>query len=245
MTNPKIRWHLSDAEKAKIRELTLAGVRQSEISRALGITAPSVSKAQRAMGLRTRLAWPEKKILRLFKRGWGGIRISKVLHVPANQVYRIAHDNHFRRADGIGYPEPHGDVAGFIQALKKRQGYIRSLAKAYGVGFCQAREIAHEVLATVRFRPGASKPALSSDFPQRHFDVKSGPDQFVELVERVLEKCFGGKLPLDNAAFLAAMMAAFGQTTLQGQAQLVIDCFAEGLAQAIACIRQQNSAWKN
>jgi hypothetical protein len=168
-SNPRHRWHLTTAERKKIRELTRKGVRQSEISRALGITAPSVSKAQRAMGLPTRLMIPEKKILRLFRRGWGGYKISRHLRVPVNQVYAVAHRNRFRRKDGIGYPEPHGDVAGFIEALKRREGYIKTLAKKFGVGFCQARKLAHQTLGTYRFRPGASKPPLSSNFPQKHF----------------------------------------------------------------------------
>lgn len=173
-TNPHHRWHLTRQEREKIRELTLMGVRQSDISRRLHIGHPTVGKAQRAMGLPTRLVVPEKTILKLFHKGWGGYRISKFLRVPVNQVYRVAHKNNFRRADGAGYPTPPKNEARFIVALKRREGYIKHLAKKYGVGFCKARRLAHEVLGTIQFRPGASKPPLSSNFPQRHYEKKIG-----------------------------------------------------------------------
>jgi hypothetical protein len=172
--NPATRWHLSGTEKKQIRRLTLGGVRQSEIARTLGITAPSISKAQRAMGLPTRLVVPEKKIMELFEQGWGGHRISKHLHVPANQVYALAHKNHFHRADNAGYPTPLENEARFVEAVRQREGYIRTLAKKYGIGQVKAQRLARQVLATERFRPGACKPPLSSDFPQKHFRKKMG-----------------------------------------------------------------------
>jgi transcriptional regulator len=105
-TNPMFRWHLTDEEKQKIRELTLAGVRQSEIARQTNLTAPSVSRAQKAMGLPTHLPIPEKKIMSLFQKGWGGYKIARHLRVPVSAVYKIAHKNKFRRADSVGYPTP-------------------------------------------------------------------------------------------------------------------------------------------
>jgi hypothetical protein len=168
--NPQIRWHLTRKEKDQIRRLTLRGVRQSVIARKLGITAPSVSKAQRAMGLNTRLIVPEERIMELFRAGWGGLRIHNHLKVPVNQIYACAHRNSFRRADGVGYPTPRGDVAGFIEALKRRDDYIENLAGKYGLAFHSAKKIAHEVLGTIQFAPGTSKPPLSSNFPQKHFD---------------------------------------------------------------------------
>jgi hypothetical protein len=170
--NPKYRGNLTRAEREAIRGMTLSGIRQSVIARELKLTAPTVSKAQRAMGLPTRLVIPEEEILRLFREGWGGHRISKHLHVPANQVYAVAHKNNFRRTDGVGYPTPKGDVPAFIEALKRRDGYIKQLARKFGVGFCQAQKIAHEVLGTLQFRPGVAKPPLSSNFPQRHFQKR-------------------------------------------------------------------------
>src|SRR2546430_6199028 len=72
---------------------------------------------------------------------------------------------------------PHGDVPGFISAIKRREDHIKTLAKKYGVGFCQARKIAHEVLVTVRFRAGASKPPLSSDLDRKSTRLNSSHSQ--------------------------------------------------------------------
>jgi predicted transcriptional regulator len=170
---PQFRWHITADEKNKIRELTLQGVRQSVIARTLGIAAPSVSKAQRAMNLPTVLVWPEAKIMELFRAGWAGYRISKELRVPANQVFAVAHKNNFHREDKAGWKTPIANERRFIEALKKRENYIKVLARKYGMGFCRARKIAHQVLGTSEFRRGVGPP-LSSNYPQKHFDVKVG-----------------------------------------------------------------------
>jgi transposase-like protein len=169
---PKRRWHLTAEEKREIARRTRAGERQSKIARALGIGAPSVSRAQRAMGLPTRLVIPEEQILELFRQGWGGCRISKALHVPVNQVFAVAHKNNFRRADKRGYPTPVENEARFIEAVRNREDYCARMAAKYGIGITKAQRLARIVLNTPRFRPGASKPALSSDFPQKHHDKK-------------------------------------------------------------------------
>jgi hypothetical protein len=172
--NPKIRGHVTAAERDEIRRLTLQGTRQSVIARTLHITAPTVSKVQRSMGLPTHIVIPEKEIMKLFQQGWAGYKISKHLHIPANQVFAVAHKNNFHRPDKLGYKTPLENERKFIEALKRREGYIRTLARRYGMGLCRARTIAHEVLGTVEFRPGASKPPLSSAYPQKHFPVKMG-----------------------------------------------------------------------
>src|SRR5579863_2619742 len=123
----KRRRHLTKAELGQIRALTLAGVRQSEISRKLHIGRDTVSKWQVRLGLPTRPTVPEDEIIRLFQKGWGGYKIHRFLKVPVNQIYRVAHQRGFKRADRIGYPEPHGDVAGFIEAVKNREDHITTL----------------------------------------------------------------------------------------------------------------------
>jgi predicted transcriptional regulator len=172
--NPKIRGHITAAEKTEIRRLTLAGTRQSVIARTLHITAPTVSKIQRSMGLPTHIVIDEKKIMELFEKGWAGYKIARELHTPANRVFAVAHKNNFHREDKAGWKTPMENERKFIEALKRREGYIRTLAKKYGMASCRARKIAHEILGTIEFRPGASKPPLSSNFPQKHFDVKMG-----------------------------------------------------------------------
>ncbi len=166
--NPKYRWHITDAEKAEIRRLTRAGVRQSEISRRLNITAPSVGKAQRAMGLPTRLPTtptPESEIVALFEQHVPGKEISRRLRCPANRVWAVMHKFGLQNFNAKTPPE---NEARFVEALKRREGYIKILARKYRVAFCRAQRLAHEILGTKRFRPGAAKPPLSSDWPQRN-----------------------------------------------------------------------------
>jgi hypothetical protein len=200
--NPQFRWHLTAKEKREIARRTRARERQSEIARAMHLTAPTVGKAQREMGLPTRLVVPEKKILELFEKGWGGYRISRHLHVPVNQVYAVAHRNHFHRADGAGYPTPAENEARFIAAVRNREDYIIRLARKYEIGICKAQRLAREILATPRFRPGLSQPALSSDFPQRHYDVALGAHQREEETLRLIVKsaiATFGRIPEDVA----------------------------------------------
>jgi hypothetical protein len=63
---------------------------------------------------------------------------------------------------------PPENEARFIAALMVREDHVKRLARKYGVAFCRANRIAHEVLETIEFRPGLSKPPLSSNFPQRN-----------------------------------------------------------------------------
>jgi hypothetical protein len=197
--NPKFRWHVTAEERKQIRAMTRKGVRQSQIARALGIGAPSVSKAQVAMGLPTRLAVPEKKVMELFEKGWGGYRIARHLRVPVNQVYGVAHRHNFRRSDAAGYPTPPENEAAFIAAVKNREDYVIRLAAKYKIGIIKAGRLARQALNCPQFRPGATKPPLSSNFPQKHFDPKMGkPDDIIEMCVRIVQsaiKALDGKMP--------------------------------------------------
>lgn len=166
--NPKIRWHVTDSEKEAIRGMTLSGIRQSVIARTLKLTAPTVSKVQRSFNLPTHLVIPEEKIMELFRAGWAGYKISKHLHVPANQVFAVAHKNGFHRKDKAGYRTPQENIDRFCEAIRNHEDYILTLAKKYGVGICKAGRLARQVLDCPEFRPGACKPPLSSNFPQKH-----------------------------------------------------------------------------
>lgn len=166
---PKHRWHVTADERKQIRRLTRAGMRQATIARIVGLTAPSVSKVQRILGLPTRVPTPEQEIVKLFANGWSGLKISKYLRCPANRVWAVRKKHGITRADGAGTQEPKGNIPGFVEALKRREDYIKTLAKKFGLGKCKANRIAHVVLATQEFRPGRCKPPLSSNFPQKHF----------------------------------------------------------------------------
>jgi len=236
------RGHLTKKEKQKIARMTLAGLRQSVIARELGIGAASVSKVQRAMGLPTRLVIPEKEILELFHAGWGGHRIAKHLHVPVNQVYAVAHKNNFRRQDNVGYPTDPVAEAQLIEGIKKKEDYAIRLGKKYKVGLNKANRLAHEVLACPEFRPGASKPPLSSNFPQKHFDVAADSDVYIKLVKKIVDACYGGKLLAEehDQIFVAACVKSF--PAFKGQSQPVRDCLASNLTTAIHTLRTLDGA---
>jgi hypothetical protein len=236
------RWHLTTKEKAQIKKLTLARVPQSTIGRILGVGRDTVSKWQVRMGLPTVPPVPEDKILKLFLKGMSGQKIHEKLRVPANRVWAVYKKYGLQpllHPDGTGARTPKGNIPAFTAAIKNRENYINHLAKKYGVGICKAKQLAREVLATPRFRPGASKPVLSSDFPQRHFDVKlAGPDESLKLVTKICDACFEGTLPpISDAAFVAIMMAAFAPLTLQGQPEPVLDSFRAGLFEAVHVLR--------
>jgi transposase-like protein len=168
-TNPQIRWHLTPEEKKQIRALTRAGVRQSEIALRLGITAPSVSKVQRAAGLPTKLVTPEKQIMELFKKGVGGYTISRRLRCPANRVWAVAHKHGFRRADGVGYPLSRELREKIIEAIRAHDDHATQIAEKFGVTAESVLRLAHRELRCPEFRSGRSKPPLSSNYPQRTY----------------------------------------------------------------------------
>jgi hypothetical protein len=230
------RWHLSLTEREKIRSLTRARVSQAQIARALGIGRDTVSKWQTQMKLPTRVPIPEKRIMRLFEKGWGGYRIARHLRVAVSAVYKVAHKNNFRRTDGVGYPQPHGNVAGFIEAIKRREGYIKHLAKRYGVGFCAGRRIAHEVLGTYRFRPGASKPPLDSAFPQKWPKTEG---DFVRLASSIA-RLFGGDLPPFPEAVVRGVVASLPAVFADAPPE-AIRAFSSGLCLALKARAAEDS----
>jgi transposase len=166
------RWHLSNSEKNEIRRLTRAGIRQSEIGRRLKIGRDTVGLWQKRLGLQTRpplVPAPEKQIMRLLKRGMGLHPVARKLGIPMYRVWRTAKKNRWRRADGNGRADPAANESAFIEAVKNRDDHVVNLAAKYHIGLCRANRLAHEILQTVQFAPGPSKPALSSVFPQKHF----------------------------------------------------------------------------
>lgn len=244
--NRKLR-HLTPRDKRRIRKLTLARVGQSEIARIMRIGRDTIAKWQVRLGLPTRLPIPEKRIMRLFRLGWGGYRIARHLRIAVSAVYKVAHKNNFRRKDGIGYPEPHGDIAGFVNAVKLREGYIKSLARRYGVGFVKARRLAHEILECPEFRPGLSKPPLSSNFPQKYFPA--GILTFEHLAQRILCKTFDGAIPAAATAEIYCDAVMEACPDLKEAPRGVKRVFAENLLAAlqsqIAMRSVPERAWLN
>jgi hypothetical protein len=108
--------------------------------------------------------------MRLLQKGLGLHPVARKLGIPMYRVRRVAKKNHWRRAEGnTGLADPEANVPGFIEAVKNREDHVRNLAHKFCIGEVRAYKIAHELLKTIRFRPGRSKPALSSAFPQKHF----------------------------------------------------------------------------
>ena len=133
--------------------------------------------------------------------------------------------------------------------MKRRDGYIKTLAKRYGLGFCYANRLAHLELGTLEFRPGASKPPLSSNFPQKNFDARAaGPADYQAVILKVCEKCFGNVLPpIEDGVFVDAIMYGLQRTaTFTGMPAAVVEAFKTGLADAVATLRQEPACgWTN
>jgi hypothetical protein len=242
--NPKFRWHVTAKERRRVKELTLQRLTQADIARKLGLTAPTVSRIQKLLGLPTRIptpATPESKIVEMFQAGCGGYEISRMLRCPANRVWAVRKKYKIPMpANGSGCHEPKGNIPGFLADLEKRAGYIKVLARKHGVGFVTARRLAHIHLACLEFRRGVGLP-LQSNFPMREFDVRfTQPDDAIGLVQRILALCFHGHLPpIDDSVFVAAMMAGFSHMPHFADAPPeVIADFQNKLTVAVGTLRE-------
>ena len=178
-----------------------------------------------------------KKDHAVIRERLGRYRISRHLHVPANQVYAVAHKNNFRRPDGVGYPTPPENEARFIAAVRAREDYSKRLARRYKIGICKANRLAHEILATHRFRPGLSRPVLDSNFPQRWPKTE---DDFAKLALSIA-KLFGGSLPPFPPEKIVRLVIA-GQPNVQADAPLEsIQQFSHGLVLALRARSAEDS----
>ncbi|HXC33934.1 MAG TPA: helix-turn-helix domain-containing protein [Verrucomicrobiae bacterium] len=155
---------LSEKQKRKIVALARRGWKQGAIARELGLHPQTVAKTQRAAGLPTRPYPPDVLILELFQEGWSGGRIAKYLRTSVSHTYAVAHRHHFQHVRTIK-----GDVLGFVEAVKKREGYILHLARKFGLGLFHARRLARAVLGVEMFRRGGTAPPLTAydEFPAR------------------------------------------------------------------------------
>jgi hypothetical protein len=225
--NRKHRWHVTPKEKEEIRRLTIAGVRQAVIARRLKITAPSVSKVQRAMGLPTHLVIPEQEIMRLFREGWGGYRIAKHLKVCAHCVYAVMHKNGFRRADGAGSGYADADEAGFIEAVKNHSDYANNLAPKFRIGICKGQRLARETLGVTRLLPGRSSPPLSS-----HESLR--PCTIARLAERIIYGMFDGAPPR-HPVIIATVVAATHAKLLEAEGVKLAEAGVLAFAEKLAC----------
>ncbi len=165
------RCHVTDDEKRKIVKLCKKGLSAAVVARRMGLARSTVSKIRKAAGLPSWPPVPEEKIVALLRAGLGQHRVHKILNVSQPKVHALMVKHGIQNGHAT---TPKENEERFVAALKRREGYIRTLAKRYRVALCRARRLAHEVLGTVQFRPGASKPPLSSNFPQKSHEKKIG-----------------------------------------------------------------------
>jgi hypothetical protein len=154
------RGNITEKERRQIVALTRRGWKQVRIARKLGITAPSISKAQRAAGLPTRPRFaPDIFVVQFFQEGWPGRRIARHLHMPLERVYAAAHRL------GFHYVKPLvGDGLAFVKDVKdvKKRDYVNRLAKKHGVAWATALRLAHRTTGIRRFKKGKGAPPLTS-----------------------------------------------------------------------------------
>jgi DNA-binding transcriptional ArsR family regulator len=234
--------------RAKVLELHRAGLSAKQIARKLGVTYSAVHKHLSAAGVSRHQHGPQRKpvdeqrVVELFRQGFGGYTIAKMLHAPANQVFEMRKKYGIPYSkDGRGNPQPKGDIAGFLKDLERRAGYIAPLAKKHGLGICKANQLAHEYLGCIEFRPGASTPPLSSNFPMKEFDPRlAGDHDMLALVSRITDVCFDGRLPIEmpDDLFVSGIMLGLSYSALKDQPQVILDNFRERLARQVKVLRR-------
>ena len=206
---------LTAKEKRKIVARTRAGEKQVEIARRFGCCVHTIREVQRAAGLQLfRPLTPEveKEVVELLRRGIGQNRVSKLTRVSERKVRAIMRKHGIHHKVG-GLPLPQEKHARIAAAVLRREDYCIRISEKYNVSKDIVRRIAHEIHGPGRLLGFPVWPPMSSYFPQKHFDVKTaGPEQYVQLVQRVLEKSCDGKFPFGrehDVHFIAAMLACF------------------------------------
>jgi transposase len=177
--NPKMRWHVTDEEKARIVAMTKEGKLQKEISAAIGVGRDVVARWQKRLGLRE--AWkglptrpktppqiPEEEILRLFKLDWNGYKIARHLHISVPRVYAVAEKYGFVRNRERGH-RAKGDIKAFCEAVQLRLDHVKHLAPRFGVSLGTAYPLAHAIRGVAKFKGGPASPPMSSVYPQKHY----------------------------------------------------------------------------
>lgn len=226
--NPKIRWHLTPREKRRIRELTLAGVRQSEIARVMRVGRDTVAKWQVKMALPTVPPVPEEDIVRLLRDGIGQNKIHNMLGVSQPKVHEVMVKHGIVHKGGRLSPELREKV---IAAIREGENYLNHLADRFGIAPQTIQRIAHQIRRVPRFKGGRVKPPLSSDFPQRYFP--QGILTFQHLAQRILDKTFGGEIPEGASAEITVHAAMEAIPALSEALPAAREAFAENLLPAL------------
>jgi len=254
-TRKRYDQRLTAAERKKIIALTRAGdLKQIEIANAFRCGTDTIRRIQQTAGLKLwRELTPavEREVVALLRLGRGQYRVSRMTKVPQPKVHEVMLKHNIFHP--FGEPSSPAKRARVLAKIRARTNYCVRIAKEEGVSKEYVRKLAHQIWGPGRFLPAPIWPPMSSIFPQTNVDFTkmTEPDQFVAVVQCVLEKSFDGKFPFapeHDRLFIAAMLVGLQRINpdFDGQSQAVLDSFAAGLTQAVSALRQsENSTWKN
>ncbi len=201
--HPRRRGHLTPREKREIRRLNLAGKRNVDICRELGLTRNTVHKALVKIGLpiTRRPPLPEKEVLALLRKRVEFRTIGRVLHVSQRSVAQFARQH--------GFGRPRKELSGaqalrLIEDILNRNASAAALAKKYGCSYKRVLSLAHLLLSCERFLPSWRAP-LESYLPSRSplpikrpalGDANDTEANCLKIID-VISKCLGNTFPED------------------------------------------------
>jgi hypothetical protein len=156
---------LNTAEKAKVVQLSRAGLRATRIALEMGLTRNTVMKWRSAAGLPGGPVLPEAKILSLLRRGVGARTIGRRLRVSYRAITKLA------RANGFGPVRPPRvvtdvQILSLTSDILTREASAAQLSRKHQVSYKFVLQLAHKILACERFLPSWKNP-LSSYLPSK------------------------------------------------------------------------------
>jgi hypothetical protein len=191
----------------------------------------------------------EKRIVALAAELHGYRSISRILNLGENRVRKFMAANGLSQNTG-GQCLPKQKQDAIDAAIRGRKDFLCRIAKRFKVGTETVRRRAHKLLGPGKLL--SVWPPLQSAFPQVPYEInRVQPDQYVTLVQRVLDKSFDGQFPFTpeyDQHFAGALLACFASFVpdFEGQPQPVLDRFGAGLREAVATLRTaQQSTWTN
>lgn len=243
--NPRFRWHLTFTERRRIKTLTLRGVHQIAIARALKLNVNTVRLAQRKMGLPTKPPIPVEQIVSLLRANVARRDVARRLKVSLQAVRRIGKQYHTRQMR-----DPYKKKIARVEAdIRAKRGSGLAIARAHQFPYRRALRMAHQIWGPGKFIGGATEPPLLSYFPQKKFDARvAGPGDYRAVILKVCEECFNNMLPpIEDGVFVDAIMYGLQRTTtFTGMPAAVVEAFKTGLADAMATLRQvPENGWTN
>ena len=244
--NPRFRWHLTFTERRRIKTLTLQGVHQIAIARALKLNRNTVRLAQRKMNVPTKPPIPVEQIVSLLRANVARRDVAKRLKVSLQAVRRIGKQYHTRQRR-----DPYKKKLALVEAdIRARRGSGLAIAHAHQFPYRRALRMAHQIWGPGKFIGGATEPPLLSYFPQGNFNFNpqaASASDYEKIILFVVEKCFGGVLPgVADATFARAIVGILKKSALAGMPDVVVEAFQGGLLSAMATLRQvPENGWTN